>query len=122
MLLMEEVEKYLYYCKFQKELDDKTIRAYRIDIQQFIQLVGKENLDKEVLNKYLLYLHCTYKQKTVKRKIASVKAFFHYMEEEEIIEINPFHKVKTKFKEEIVLPKIIPRDVIEQLQKRNYTG
>lgn len=50
MLLMKEVEKYLYYCKFQKELDDKTIRAYRIDIQQFIQLVGKENLDKEVLN------------------------------------------------------------------------
>ena len=120
MLLMEEVEKYLYYCKFQKELDDKTIRAYRIDIQQFIQLVGKENLDKEVLNKYLLYLHCTYKQKTVKRKIASVKAFFHYMEEEEIIEINPFHKVKTKFKEEIVLPKIIPRDVIEQLLSHLY--
>ena len=42
------------------------------------------------------------------------------MEEEEIIEINPFHKVKTKFKEEVVLPKIIPRDMIEQLLNHLY--
>lgn len=61
-----------------------------------------------------------YKQKTVKRKIASVKALFHYFEEEEIIETNPFHRVKTKFKEETVLPKIIPRDVIEQLLAHLY--
>lgn len=61
-----------------------------------------------------------YKKKTVKRKIASVKALFHYLEEEEIIEINPFHKVKTKFKEEVVLPKIIPRDIIEQLLNHLY--
>ena len=27
MLLKEEINKYLNYCKFQKELDDKTIKA-----------------------------------------------------------------------------------------------
>lgn len=89
------------YCKFQKELNDKTIKAYRADLEQFMVLIGESenNPDKEKLNSYLLYLHRMYKQKTVKRKIASVKALFHYLEEEEIIEINPFHKVKTKFKE-----------------------
>ena len=104
MLLREEANKYLDYCKFQKELDDKTIKAYKADLQQFIGLIGEsvKNPDKESLNAYLLYLHRTYKQKTVKRKIASVKALFHYLEEEEIIDINPFHKVKTKFKEELV--------------------
>lgn len=122
MLFKEEIEKYLHYCKFQKELDDKTIRAYKADLKQFITLIGENesNLDKERLNSYLLYLHRTYKQKTVKRKIASVKALFHYFEEEEIIEINPFHKVKTRFKEEIVLPKIIPRNIIEQLLNHLY--
>ena len=30
MLLKEEINKYLNYCKFQKELDDKTIKAYKI--------------------------------------------------------------------------------------------
>ncbi len=116
-MLKESMETYLHYCKFQKELDDKTIRAYRVDLQQFISFMemqgGRE--EKEDFNKYLLYLHNEYKQKTVKRKIASVKAFYHYLEEEEIIERNPFCKIKTKFKEEIVLPKIVPRSIIEQL-------
>ena len=29
MLLKEEINKYLNYCKFQKELNDKTIMAYK---------------------------------------------------------------------------------------------
>ncbi|MBQ6887074.1 MAG: tyrosine-type recombinase/integrase [Lachnospiraceae bacterium] len=117
MILKEEVSKYLHYCKFQKELDDKTIKAYRVDLEQFVLFIEERGSDttKENLNLYLFHIHSKYKQKTVKRKIASVKALFHYLEEEELIELNPFHKVKTKFKEEIVLPKIVPRDIIEQL-------
>lgn len=117
MILREEINTYLHYCKFQKELDDKTIKAYRADLEQFITLIGESenHPDKEKLKSYLLYIHDKYKQKTVKRKIASVKALFHYLEEEELININPLHKVKTKFKEEVVLPKIIPRDTIERM-------
>lgn len=117
MVLKEKIKLYLHYCKFQKELDDKTVKAYRTDLEQFIAFIGEDenNLDKEKLNSYLLHIHSVYKQKTIKRKIASVKAFFHYLEEENLIEINPFYKLKTKFKEEFVLPKIIPRDMIEQL-------
>ena len=120
MILKEQINKYLNYCKFQKELNDKTIKAYRADLEQFMVLIGESenNPDKEKLNSYLLYLHRMYKQKTVKRKIASVKALFHYLEEEEIIEINPFHKVKTKFKEEVVLPKIIPNIGVQGVQTR----
>lgn len=120
MLLREEIDKYLHYCKFQKELDDKTVRAYKADLEQFIALIGENDLDKEKLNSYLLYIHSRYKQKTVKRKIASVKALFNYLEEEEIVDKNPFRKVKTKFKEEVVLPKIIPRDIIEKLLDHLY--
>lgn len=117
MSLQKKSEVYLEYCKKQKELDSKTIKAYGIDLRQFIEFMDKFNYEmtKENLNQYLIYIHENYKQKTVKRKIASVKAFFHYMEEEEIIDNNPFHKVKTKFKEEIILPKIIPKNMIEQL-------
>lgn len=117
MLLKEKINIYMHYCEFQKELDDKTIKAYRTDLEQFVEFIGESenNLDKENLNAYLIYIHGAYKQKTIKRKIASVKALFHYLEEENLIDANPFHKVKTKFKEELVLPKIIPRDIIEQL-------
>lgn len=117
MIIKEEMDNYLVYCKSQKELDDKTIKAYRIDLKQFFDFleVNGNEVNKENITLYLFYIHNQYKQKTVKRKIASVKALFHYLEEEEIIEVNPFHKISTKFKEEVVLPKIIPRNIIEQL-------
>lgn len=38
----------------------------------------------------------------MKRKLASVKAFYNYLEEEELIEENPFRKIKVKFKEAVV--------------------
>ena len=53
MLLKEEINKYLNYCKFQKELDDKTIKAYKADLEQFITVIGENNPDKEMLNTYL---------------------------------------------------------------------
>lgn len=122
MDLHVEKERYLEYCKVQKELDGKTIKAYRIDLNQFIIFMNQyeQNINKQSLNQYLAHIHCLYKQKTIKRKIASVKSFFRYLEEEEIIEINPFHKIKTKFKEEIILPKIIPRNMIEELLRYLY--
>lgn len=122
MELNEEMRKYLQYCKCQKELDGKTIRAYQTDLEQFILFLQEngEVVNKETVNLYLIDIHARYKQKTVKRKIASVKAFFGYLEDEEIIELNPMHRIKTKFKEEQVLPKIVPRNVIEQLLKHLY--
>lgn len=116
MLLQDEIDKYLHYCEFQKELDAKTIKAYRTDLKQFTAFMEQyETIGKDEMNSYLMHIHNMHKQKTVKRKIASVKALYRYLEEEEIIELNPFHKVKTKFKEEIVLPKIVPRNTIENL-------
>ena len=122
MNLEQYKESYLQYCKGQKELDDKTIKAYKIDLQQFIAFLHEYDmiLNKETINSYLMHLHEGYKQKTVKRKIASVKAFFSYLEEEEIVESSPFHKIKTRFKEEMILPKIIPRNMIEELLEYLY--
>ena len=56
----------------------------------------------------------------MKRKIASLKAFYAYLEEEEIIEENPMRRVRTKFKEERMLPRVIPRQEIEKLLNCMY--
>lgn len=122
MILKEEIEKYLCYCHLQKGLDEKTIKAYQNDLKQFLEFMQlyDELLSKQVLSLYVIELQRKYKKKTVKRKIASVKALFNYLVDDEVIEVNPFHKVKMKFKEEIVLPKIIPREDIERLLEYLY--
>ncbi len=42
------------------------------------------------------------------------------MEEEEIIADSPFRKIKVKFKENVQLPRIIPKNEIEQLLNFMY--
>ena len=113
---------YLHYCLNRKELDPKTIKTYRIDLTQFFQYLSERGMemDKDGINQYLFYVHERYKQRTVKRKIASLKAFIGYLEYEEIIEENPFRKINTKFKEEIILPRTIPRDIVEHLLRKMY--
>lgn len=120
MNVQEKVGSYLRYCEFRKELDVKTLKAYRIDLRQFFDFVKYENPGKIEIEEYITELHKNFKQKTVKRKIASIKAFYNYLEEEEIIFENPFRKIKVKFKETIVLPRIIPREEIEKILNVMY--
>lgn len=92
-------EKYLEYCKSQKKLDNKTIKAYRIDLKQFATFLNNTNvhsLSVADIENFIGYLHRNFKPKTVKRKLASLKAFFHYLEYKSIIKISPFNKIKTK--------------------------
>lgn len=117
------IETYLSFCTSRKNLDSKTIKSYSIDLKQFTNFVFSKDLEwnsKKSLEQYIDILHSKYKPKSVKRKIASLKAFFHYLEIEEIIEINPFHKIQVKYKEPFILPKTIPLSLIEQIIKFAY--
>lgn len=116
--LNTHIENYLEYCKSQKRLDPKTIKAYRIDLNQFYTQHSNLNIfdiTADTLETYIATLHNQHQPKTVKRKIASLKALFHYFEYREIIEINPFNKIRTKFREPIILPKTIPLNIVEKI-------
>lgn len=121
MTTRNRVTEYLEFCRFRKELDEKTLKAYRIDLRQFFDFCGSADPCRDEIENYVTGLHGRYKQKTVKRKLASVKAFYHYLEEEEIIEETPFRKIRVRFKEAFTLPRIIPREEIEKLLNYMYT-
>ena len=118
-----EIKKYLQFYTQRKNLDSKTIKSYSIDLRQFTEFISENNLlwiSKSSIENYIDSLHNTLKPKSVKRKIASLKAFFHYLEIEEIIEINPFHKIQIKYKEPFILPKTIPLKTIEKIMNYAY--
>ena len=121
--LRNHLEKYLEYCSQQKCLDAKTLKAYRIDLAQFsnsMAFTDITSISSEHLEHYISMLHQQYKPKTSKRKIASIKAFFHYLEYKDIIEKNPFTKLRIKFREPVILPKTIPLHCIETLLSSIY--
>ena len=121
MCYKEQVKKYLDYCKFRKELGCNTLKAYRTDLKQFFSFVQEDLPEKRKIEDYITELHKKYKQKTIKRKIASIKAYYNYLEECEIIIDSPFRKIKVKFKKTKILPRIIPREEIEQLLNYMYS-
>ena len=118
------INKYLDYCSQQKRLDQKTIKAYRIDLDQFSNYISETQLTditQDTLELYISYLHQNYQPKTVKRKIASLKAMFHYFEYKGLITQNPFSKIQIRFREPVILPKTIPLHTIEYLLKVIYS-
>ncbi len=110
------LKNYLEFCQQQKRLNSKTLKAYRIDLNQFAMETTAKNIYEitpETLEKFIAAMHQSYKPKTVKRKIASVKAFFHYLEYKDYIDVNPFKKIQIKFREPATLPKTIPLHTVE---------
>lgn len=114
--LEKQLESYYEDCKFRKRLNEKTIKSYTIDLNQYLEFITTTEINQKIINEYIHYLNKKYlKYKTIKRKIASVKAFYSYLEYEEIIDYSPFNKIKTKIKEPKLLPKTIQKDYIDKI-------
>ncbi len=121
--LQAMMEHYFEFCQYQKRLDSKTLKAYRIDLGQFLSRItstSPSDITPDILENYIATLHQTYKPKTVKRKIASIKAFFRYMEYKDYISVTPFSKIQIKFREPVILPKTIPLHTMESLLAAVY--
>lgn len=114
-----QIPAFLNYCRYRKSLSSKTIKAYSIDLKQFLDY-SDSIYDKESICNYISYLHKIFKPKTAKRKIATLKAFTHYLLIEDVIDNNPFDKIETSFKEPMILPKTIPINVINSVLSAAY--
>jgi len=126
MFINDYLPVYLSYCEAQKRLNSKTIKAYRIDLTQFCRYC-EENNNKEIskasVEAYITFLNSMYKPRSVKRKIASVKCFLHYLEECGYLDNNPFHDMRICLPKGLSLPRVIPMTTIRAmlLMARNQT-
>ncbi len=91
------LKSFLEYLAHQKGFSINTIRAYKTDLKQFIGfLKGKKihslaGVDYPVFLGFLSYLkeRGNYTEKTIARKVASLKAFFRFLSSRDIIKTNP---------------------------------
>ena len=90
----------------------------KIDLSQYG--VFSNELSKQALWDYIEYLNKKYKPKTAKRKLATLKAFIHFLLLQDLIDFNPFDKLETTIKEPLLLPKTIPLGVIAKLISFSY--
>lgn len=121
-LNVQTIEQYLAICQYQKNLNWKTVKAYRIDLEQFSDYLIKsgKSIERDTIMDYIMVMRQCYKPKSIKRKVASIKTFCHYLEDKEMIVTNPFVKLKISLQEPFILPRTIPLRIIEQLLTASY--
>jgi tyrosine recombinase XerC len=97
-----------YLENFFKELEHKTnasqhtLRAYKIDLRQFLSFMESKNcprfedVNHLTLRKFLAFLRTKgYSKRTIARKIASLRSFYKFLCQREIVEHNPAKAVRT---------------------------
>ena len=114
------IADYLEVGKYEKQLSPDTIKAYRIDLRQFLEFTGDVWPDKEVLSQYIKHINQTFAPRSVKRKLASVRAFYYEMELCGKLEENPFEKLHIRIQSPKQLPRIIPDQVVQNLLQSAY--
>lgn len=125
MRIAEAVEMFFNCCRYEKNLTDKTVSAYATDLEQFIEFIGAnficndvEEVTKNELRAYVKALYEDYKPKSIKRKLATLKAFFTFLEFEDYIAVNPFRK--TRF--QVAKGKELPRTMSAETVRRLFTA
>lgn len=121
-----EITEFINHCKYEKNLSEKTIKAYCIDLVQFTKFLTEKNYSIEITQitkseiRGFLEAISPLKPKSIKRKIATLKAMFNYLEFEDKITINPFRKMKIKIQEDKRLPKVMDIDEVKKIFKSAY--
>lgn len=146
MKLSELTENFIHYLKSQRGYSDHTIRNYRIDLEHFFKFLKEKDSSEEkvgtgsdpgpgdltppdfdsidiistdfrVIREYLGRLFGKYKNKTIARKLSTLRSFFNYIEKTGLSDKNPAENISTP-KQEKYIPVHLPIDEMYRLLER----
>ena len=114
---MSYLSNFINYLQATKNLSEKTLRAYTSDLKQFLRY--ENNMLQPDICAFISYLNRQLKLKdsSIRRKIITLKNFYNYLLDTEIINSSPFRKLKFRFKQEKKLPKTLTVNEISKILK-----
>ena len=119
---MNYINQLITQLKITKNLQEQTLKAYSSDITNFLNYINKETIEQIDILNYINYLfdEKNLKDRSIKRKIISLKIYFNFLEDNSLIKTNPFTKLKFKFKQEKKLPKTLQKNEVKKLLETVY--
>jgi integrase/recombinase XerD len=122
--VQEQVDQFLRYLKDEKGYTDNTIAAYRNDLGQFVAFLNQTTagavgswaeVDQPLVLAYGKHLgEQDYTASTVARKVASLKSFFAFLRDIDLLTDNPTTALNAP-KVEKRLPRILSSEEVEEL-------
>src|SRR4026207_1826151 len=100
MNVQQAISQFLEHGQTVRNLSDRTLRAYQSDLSQFhvhMSDTPTVEITPEHLEVYLDKLGGgPYRDTSIRRKVAALKVFFRYLEEQGIVGESPARKLKIK--------------------------
>src|SRR5439155_19929144 len=111
MNVQEAIADFLQHGQVERNLSDRTIRAYQSDLSQFhFHVSDAEMVDitPEHLEQYLDKLGTgPYRDTSIRRKVAALKVFFRFLEEKGIFNESPARRLKIRKPVENRVPTVL---------------
>lgn len=92
----DRVVEFIEYIEYERSYSIHTVKNYELDLYEFIEYLKTEKINKldkvdyQVIRKYLSYLHDKdIKNKSISRKVSSLRSFFKYLKNNDYIKDNP---------------------------------
>lgn len=93
-VVVDNLDLFIDYLKWQKKYSDHTAHAYRVDLEEFVEYLqlidfhGK--MDVHTVKNFLWYLkNRKLQQKSIQRKLSSLRSYFKFLMRQELFQINP---------------------------------
>ena len=121
-------QKFMKYCSNHRRLSPDTVKAYGLDLKGFREyletleppVMSCGEVTKQHLQDYVMYLNENFAVKTVRRRIASIRSFYNYLEYEEVVPANPFDKFHLNLKEPFRVPTTMVLSEISRILETAY--
>ena len=119
MNVQQAIADFLEHGQTVRNLSDRTLRAYQSDLSQFHHHVTDANMVEITpadLEGYLDKLGTgPYRDTSIRRKVAALKVFFRYLEEQGVVEQSPAKKLRIKRPVENRVPTVLSTREIRAL-------
>ena len=115
--------QYISYLSIEKNCSLLTVNGYRLELRKFSEYIIKRTSDLNEINITLIrsYIHTIKEERnlsntSIYKKIAILKSYFNFLEDEEIIAKKPTRKIHFPRKEKQI-PKVLTHQEFEWLIK-----
>lgn len=127
MILSDSIGQYIQYVEFEKKQSKHTLINYKVDLTQFenyitqiYQITQIEQVTHYHIKSWLVHqINEGLKNRSVARKISTLKSFYNFLLREQLVTINPLNKVQAP-KVEKRLPEFVEQNAMENLFDGNF--
>jgi len=100
MDFLQATEQFLEHLRVARGVSEHTLRGYRTDFKSVAEFVGKKQIDKFLIRRYLGHLHeQKAATKTVLRRLSSLRSFYKFALREKLVAASPLDEIESPKKE-----------------------